>query len=217
MALNWAVKDRLIAYNPILSVLPLKEQAPKKVMLDDGTENGPEWQKLYNAAATPTRGKLKKNFKNQQSKLQQLIFLQYKTGMRQSEVCGLRWSYVDLIAKVIRLPASATKNGLPRVIPLYDEVVQMLSEISKEHENVFWGRGDRPLLSYEKAFCRAVEDAGLPKSITTHALRRTRLQIWDRVSIDLSCSAGGHQDKRVHQKHYTEAKPDMLQALVKAS
>src|SRR5690606_25566770 len=46
------------------------------------------------------------------------IILALETGMRRGELAALRWSQVDLAAKVIRLESGQTKNGDDRIVPL---------------------------------------------------------------------------------------------------
>jgi integrase len=198
IALDWAVRERLIPYNPIKSLQKLKEEDPDKVMLDDGQENGPEWIKLYNAASVY---------------LKPVIFVMYRCGLREKEATRLLWAYIDLPAKMMRLPKGFTKGEKARDVPLYPDVVQFLASQPKVSEFVFTGkRGD--IHSIQKQFTRAREKAGLRREITTHALRRTRCQIWDMIDERASCGAAGHSDKKVHRQHYTEVKEEMLIKLV---
>jgi integrase len=47
-----------------------------------------------------------------------LAALTFETGMRKGELVALKWSWVNLDARLITLPADATKNGEQRIIPL---------------------------------------------------------------------------------------------------
>jgi integrase len=59
--------------------------------------------------------------------LRSIVITALHTGMRKSEILGLKWQEVDLGAKTITL--RRTKNNETRVIPLnqilYDELVQL--------------------------------------------------------------------------------------------
>lgn len=198
-ALDWAVRDRFVSYNPIKGLQVLDQPDPKKVKLDDGKENGYEWRKLYNEA---------------NKWLKPIIYLMYREGLRESEACGLRWAWVDLAGRWIHLPEEATKGHKKRDIPLYMDVVAMLLDIEKKGERVFYGKRGEPIESIQKQFTRARDKAGLRREITTHALRRTRLQIWDALNERASCAAAGHADEKVHREHYTDVPMQDLLALV---
>ncbi len=57
------------------------------------------------------------------------IQMAIETGMRRSEILGLRWSEVDLCARKARL--SRTKNGYPRTVPLSATAVQIPASLDE--------------------------------------------------------------------------------------
>src|SRR5262245_51542991 len=59
--------------------------------------------------------------------LKAVVTFAYWTGCRKSEILRLRWSQVNLDSSVVRLEPGETKNDEPRVIPLTDELHQMLT------------------------------------------------------------------------------------------
>jgi integrase len=58
-----------------------------------------------------------------------------ETGMRAGEIVSLDWANVDLNKRVAHL--AETKNGTSRSIPLSRAAVQMLEDLSDEHEKCF--------------------------------------------------------------------------------
>lgn len=218
-ALKWAVKERLIEFNPIAGIehLPLPE--PKKIMLDKGHESGREWLRLYNAIGERSKsGKL--TIRGMKDRLKFLI--QYKTGMRIGEVNAIEYSWIDQIARYIYLPASATKSNKARNIPVDIEVIRAINDFREavrgsryEHDKyLFYNSktGTHEISSF-KAFKNAVLRAGLSPDVTSHALRRTRGTIWDNIDERASMEVLGHSDDKVHRKHYTIVSEERIRAL----
>lgn len=200
MALDWAVMERLIEYNPIKALKKLDTDPADKYMLDDGEESGPEWRKLYNTFP---------------AWLKPIAETQYLTGMRIGEVILLKWDMINFPTKMITLPPGVTKTKKGRRIPMSHRLIELLMALPREHDIVHVGQKGMPLKSgnsIQKAFRRAAHQAGYPH-ITTHALRRTRGQIWDKIDHRISSEALGH-DEKIHEKHYTEIKQDSLLKLV---
>lgn len=194
-AIQWAVKNRILKYNPIAAMQKVDEPEPAKVMLDNGVENGSDWQRLYNAAS---------------GDLKPIIHCQYLTGMRIGEVLSLRWQWVDMPARIIHLPATSTKTRRSRDIPMSEELIALFMSIQKRIDLVFPKENGDPRKDIGTAFDGAVTRAGWPRGyFTTHALRRTRGQIWDSVDRHLSSKALGH-DEAIHDQHYTRVTSDML-------
>ena len=55
------------------------------------------------------------------------VTMAYVTGMRRGEVLSLRWESVDLLNRQVRLNPGETKNGRGRIIPLGQELIEMLT------------------------------------------------------------------------------------------
>lgn len=104
-----------------------------------------------------------------------IIRLAYFTGMRKGEILGLTWQNVDFQHGVIVLEAAMTKTNRSRVIPLNDEMVQMLHEqetySNVEHPYVFYFRGE-PMKDLKRSFVNACEKAGI-ENFRFHDLRHT--------------------------------------------
>jgi integrase len=53
------------------------------------------------------------------------------TGQRRTELASMRWSHVDLQARVWNLPAEATKMGRARVLPLPTAAIRILESLPR--------------------------------------------------------------------------------------
>jgi len=121
-----------------------------------------------------------------------LMFMVF-TGARRSEVLNLKWSDVDLEQQTVRFVDS--KGGKTRVLPLSEEVVQVLLEWQQmrpkcDHSHVFtakWGaRLERRGLN--SALQRALEGAGIDRpDITPHTLRHSFACMLLNNGADLQC------------------------------
>ncbi|MFM9890718.1 MAG: tyrosine-type recombinase/integrase [Rickettsiales bacterium] len=62
--------------------------------------------------------------------------------MRPAELCGARWSEIDLERKEWRIPGTRMKMRTPHIVPLSSQAVRILETLSKlnnRHEFVFPG------------------------------------------------------------------------------
>jgi len=108
------------------------------------------------------------------------------TGVRHGEATTLRWSDIDLNARIIHIRAKELRPGeywspksenSVREIPINDDLFTIL----KEHQGDGWlfpsrqnrGRKQGPVLSLKKGFADVAEDAKLPEKVTAHWLRHT--------------------------------------------
>jgi integrase len=89
-------------------------------------------------------------------------------GMRKSEILGLTWDRVDLRGRTLRLEGRHTKSGMPRRIPMPDELVKILmalpSRLSSAQDPeapVFTFRG-QPIVDMRTGLVLACEKAGIP-------------------------------------------------------
>ena len=102
------------------------------------------------------------------------LMLLLLTGMRKSEVLTLRWEYVDLDRREIRLPDS--KAGRSHIVPLSAAAVEVLRELPRMLANPFViASTQKPgghLVNISKAWLRVRKAAGV-EDVTIHDLRRT--------------------------------------------
>lgn len=94
------------------------------------------------------------------------------TGLRQSNVTGLKWEDVDLIKRALIHPdESKSKKAIP--VPLNDMAVAVIRrQIGKNQTFIFTYRGERIIQCNTKAWRKALKRAGMT-NFRWHDLRHT--------------------------------------------
>ena len=102
-------------------------------------------------------------FKNASRHLQGILATAYYTGMREGEILNLTWDKLDLKSRVIKLEATDTKDREPRVIPIGDELHEVLNAIPRPIHNlhVFLYKG-KPIKDLRTALRKACKAAQIP-------------------------------------------------------
>lgn len=101
------------------------------------------------------------------------------TGLRQANVTGLQWQYVDLQRQHAWVPGSQHKNGKPHSVPLNDMALGvLLRQVGKHHTYVFTFRGQPIANVNTKAWTGALKRAGI-EDFRWHDLRHT-FATWHR-------------------------------------
>ncbi len=111
-----------------------------------------------------------------------LLLLLLFTGLRRGEGLSLRWEYVDLDERTLRIPD--TKNRKPLTLPLPDYLAELL-EARREFVQgpfVFPGTGAAGHLVEPRPRMRRVTKAS-DMSFTLHDLRRTFITIAESLDI----------------------------------
>lgn len=106
------------------------------------------------------------------------------TGLRRSEAASLTWDDVDLVQKVIRVPASRTKAGRKLDLPMSGFVYDLLAarrEIGRD-KFVFPSSGKNGHLAEPKFPLRRVADAS-GVEVSAHDLRRTFITVAESTDI----------------------------------
>ncbi|MDE3243913.1 MAG: site-specific integrase [Nitrospirota bacterium] len=88
--------------------------APKPKNARDRVLEADEWERLSKAVP---------------KWFQPVLVMGYHTGMRLNEILGMLWEWVDLERKRIFLPATATKTGQAREVPMTPTVARLLSAL----------------------------------------------------------------------------------------
>jgi len=103
------------------------------------------------------------------------------TGMRFSEILGLKWGQVDLLKKEITIKAESSKSGKKRIIPINDTLFILLKDLRSGPQtksgNVFLYQDPktgkvRPVTTVRRAFVMACKRAGIA-DFRFHDLRHT--------------------------------------------
>lgn len=110
-----------------------------------------------------------------------LTFLLY-TGLRRQEAATLTWNDVDLKDRSICIPD--TKNHVPHLLPLPEQMVQLLSARKTYARNAFVFHGEGPkgyLIEPKRQIAKVV--AASQVSFTLHDLRRTFITVAESLDI----------------------------------
>lgn len=132
--------------------------------------------------------------------------LAVSTGLRQSNVVGMRWDQVDLLRKVARIDGVLMKNGESLSIPLNEEAMEVL-RLQKSNNDTPWvfpGRypGMHLVKCSHAIWSRACRAAGL-EDFHWHDLRHTWAS-WLRqrgANIDVIQQLGGWKDGAMVQRY----------------
>jgi integrase len=118
-----------------------------------------------------------------------LVIVGLFTGLRDSEVSGLRWDEVDLANKMLRLPAGRMKARKAFDLPMSDIVYRILvtrRAIGREGAHVFPGYGATGhCRSFNYALDQIRDGTGIATS--PHDLRRTFLSVVEQSEISPLC------------------------------
>ena len=98
----------------------------------------------------------------------------------------MRWTDLDLEARVWTLPREATKGDRSHEVPLAAQMIEVLTTLPRTDGNVFSStRGERPMSGYSKIKARAEQLAGF-EDWRIHDLRRTAGTGMARAGIAVS-------------------------------
>lgn len=101
------------------------------------------------------------------------------TGLRQSNVKGLRWEYVDMKLRHAWVKAEEHKNGKPHAVPLNDMAMSVLSKRQGQHPTHVFAYEGKPVVQVStKAWRNALERADI-ENFRWHDLRHT-FATWHR-------------------------------------
>ena len=113
MAINFAVDSGELEFNPIKRFIHVPQGRPKKVVLDDGYDDGPQWRLLYGAL---------------HERVRHIALALYETGMRPKECFNMRWGWLSEKAPdrwVITVPGSVDKTGNEHDVPVSLRLLEM--------------------------------------------------------------------------------------------
>lgn len=140
--------------------------------------------------------------------LKQIFIFAAYTGMRLNEILNLKWKYVELTTKIIKVANHkefTTKSKKERTIPMNDRVLDILEELNKDKKGEFvFSRlvGIKFNADYiSKQFKKSVRSIGLGDEIHFYCLRHyfaSRL-VQEGVSLYVVKELLGHEDLKTTQ------------------
>jgi integrase len=174
---NWAVSRDIVTASPCAGVEPpASENSRDRILTDD------ELRLVWNAADI------------KDWPFGPIIRLMILTGQREGEVAGMRWSEVDLEAKLWTLPAKRVKNDELHAVSLSDAaiaIIKQLPHIKSDGGFIFVSHRGKPVSSFsrpkkrmDEAVTQANKETALPAWVF-HDLRRTAASGMARLGIQL--------------------------------
>ena len=145
--------------------------------------------------------------------LRAIITVALTTGMRKSEILGLKWDYIKPDNRFIILPI--TKNNTVRVVPMNDTLLKALKELPRESDFVFWNARGKHLGDVKRSFATACRRAGI-ENFRFHDLRHTYASHLAMRGVHMRALQEllGHKDIKMTQR-YSHLSPDQLQGAVR--
>lgn len=204
--LNKAKDKKWIGEVPKLAVRKDKKKKPRKWLTRE------QWKRLYEEL--PPHMKPMAEFS-------------IETGLRQSNVLGLRWEQVDLNRSFVWIEAEDMKDDDALPVPLSKRALELLKEkkssAAEGDEYVFTYRG-RPIREVKTAFIGACVRAGVGCYVTEggktryvgftwHGLRHTwaTWHVQNETPLDVLQKLGGWSDSRM-VSNYAHHSPGHLAA-----
>jgi integrase len=189
-SLNLAIEWDMLSQNPAAKVPLLNVDNKVEHYLDDK-----QLQALLTVLRDP---------KSPRSVCQIALFL-LSTGARLNEALSATWSQIDRQTRVWRIPASVSKSGKIRVVPLNDTALEVLAELDTEgeFEGLFVNRQTgKPYTTIMKVWSRLRLKAGLPH-FRIHDLRHQYASFLVNAGRTLYevQQVLGHSDPKVTQRY----------------
>ncbi len=111
------------------------------------------------------------------------------TGCRPGEARHLKWDYVDLANRVIRLPKEATKEKRPKTLFITPYIEGVLKNIRRMEGNpyvVVSERNDgKPIMDVKKPWDRIKKAAGITTELHLHDLRHSHASMANALGYSL--------------------------------
>ena len=214
--LNWAAKSRdeegrlLLQSNPLRGLRTPKEKNPTRVVLTQE-----EYEAMLKASAS------------MDWRFRVALVIAHETGHRIGAVRQLRWSDIDLEARIVRWRAENEKTGYEHRTPVTVEVLAVLEEARTRHPR----GGNSPVLPAPKDPSRCLDRsrvrvwwqkaeavAGLePKrGRGWHSLRRKFASDLMDQPLKVLCELGGWKTAQTVLQCYQRADEDRLREALEA-
>lgn len=138
--------------------------------------------------------------------LKPCVTIAIDTGLRQSNICGLQWSEVNLLTRSIIIAADKMKNSEYIGIPLTERACQIFRELKKVRaisDHVFHDNGKMIYpVKLQRAFRQALSAAGI-SNFHFHDLRHTFASMLVQSGVDIYTvqKLMGHKDGRMTKRY----------------
>ncbi len=163
-------------------------------------------------------------FINAPKHLQGILATAYYAGMREGEILNLTRDKLDLKNRLVKLDPEDTKTKMPRVIPICDELHEILSAIPRAiHDpHVFLYKGN-PIHDIRTGLKKACEEAEIiygrfvKDGFVFHDLRHTFDTGLRRAGVDEidRMALMGHESREMDRRYNTVDIEDRRQAINK--
>ncbi|CAN5138457.1 site-specific integrase [soil metagenome] len=167
--------------NPAVNLTPFKEETRVRILQPNEFEKFIEALELEPDVA-----------------IRDFIMLSLLTGARKANLLSMRWTNINMDAKLWFIPGEETKNGRPHAVPLTERELSILRRRFKTKKNqyVFYGEGATGhLVDPKRAWKRVLKSAGII-DLHLHDLRRS-MASWmanTGANVSLIQSALNHKD-----------------------
>ena len=173
--LNWSVRRRLIAFNPLD-----KYEMPKR---DDEII-------IY-----PSETEIEAILKHAPERLTRAISISYYTGLRpgQRELYSMHWHHVDFQANTIMVKSAKKGSKYKyRIVPVHPEFIAVLRRWYDKDDNpngaIIHYRG-KPVKSLKKAFAKAKKDANITRRLRMYDIRHAFASLLLKNKADLKSTS----------------------------
>lgn len=220
----WCVKQGLCKSNPLAEIKKPRLHRKEKDFL---TRN--QYEKLLRCIEADAILKREQPAKHASLKDGEIVWLidvikvAVGTGLRVSELCAMRWSWVNLemgMMTVRNAHGFQTKSAHERPIPVRGESLDVLRRLHDQRSTegddyVFTGTGGNHFNAtyVSKRFKKYTRLARLPETLSFHSLRHTFISwlIMDGVPVPVVQRLAGHADITTTMG-YVHLAPDSLTA-----
>jgi integrase len=142
----------------------------------------------------------------------------YTFGLRKAEITNLRVRQVDLHNRTIRLDPGDTKSGKGRVIPLTNEVINLIVPClqGKRPDDHVFTKAGKPIGDFRKTWAGLCRKAGMP-GVLFHDLRRSAIRnmVSNGISDKVGMSISGHETRSVFDRYNIVSEQDLRAAAEK--
>jgi integrase len=175
--LNWAVRRRLIAFNPIE-----KYEMPKR---DDDVI-------LY-----PSEDEINAILRHSSERLMRAISISYYTGLRPGpkELYSMQWNHVDFKANTIMVKSAKKGSRYKyRLVPVHPKFTAVLRQWYEKDDSpngfiIHYGKNKQPVKSLKKSFATAKKKAGITRRLRMYDFRHCFASLLLKNSADLKATS----------------------------